>query len=81
MAARTLTMKDVEREHVLHVLEQTGWRVQGRGGAAELLGLKRTTLESRMARLGIRRPRPTRLENRDRAGQQTSPPDILPNGC
>ena len=81
VAARPLAMKDVEREHILHVLEQTGWRVQGRGGAAELLGLKRTTLESRMVRLGIRRPKPTRLESTDRAGQQTSLPGSpsLPN--
>jgi len=62
MAAKPLAMKDVEREHILHVLEQTGWRVQGKGGAAEILGLKRTTLESRMARLGIRRSQPARSQ-------------------
>jgi transcriptional regulator with GAF, ATPase, and Fis domain len=33
------------------------WRVRGRGGAAELLGMKPTTLDSRMSRLGIRRPK------------------------
>jgi formate hydrogenlyase transcriptional activator len=53
---RLLTLNDVEREHILHVLEQTGWRVQGKGGAAEILGLNRSTLESRMAKLGILRP-------------------------
>ncbi len=52
----SLLMKDVEREHILRVLEQTGWRVRGKEGAAEILGLKRTTLESRMAKLGIHRP-------------------------
>jgi formate hydrogenlyase transcriptional activator len=52
----TLTLEDAEREHILKVLEQTRWRVQGDGGAAMLLGMKRTTLESRMSRLGIRRP-------------------------
>jgi transcriptional regulator with GAF, ATPase, and Fis domain len=51
----SLLLEDVERQHILAVLEQTGWRVSGRQGAAELLGLKPTTLESRMARLGIRR--------------------------
>jgi transcriptional regulator with GAF, ATPase, and Fis domain len=35
------------------VLEETGWRVSGEHGAAEILGLKRTTLEARMKKLGI----------------------------
>ncbi len=54
--APRLKMEDVDREHILRVLETTGWRVRGRNGAAELLGLKPTTLETRMAKLGIRRP-------------------------
>jgi transcriptional regulator with GAF, ATPase, and Fis domain len=45
-----------DREEVLSVLQQTGWRIRGEGGAAERLGLKATTLEARMVRLGIRRP-------------------------
>jgi len=49
-------MEDAERDHVVRVLKSTGWRIQGAGGAAEILGLKRTTLESRMRKLGIRRP-------------------------
>jgi formate hydrogenlyase transcriptional activator len=52
-----LSMKEVEREHVRRVLEMTGWRVRGKNGAAEMLGVKPTTLESRMAKLGINRPR------------------------
>ena len=51
-----LTLQDAEREHILSVLQMTNWRVQGDGGAADLLGLKRTTLESRMMKLGIHRP-------------------------
>jgi hypothetical protein len=43
-----LTMEEVEREHIRRVLEMTGWRVRGRNGAAEMLGVKPTTLESRM---------------------------------
>jgi formate hydrogenlyase transcriptional activator len=39
------------------VLEETGWRVSGEGGAARLLGMKPTTLEARMKKLGITRPR------------------------
>jgi transcriptional regulator with GAF, ATPase, and Fis domain len=50
-------LDDVEREHIRVVLESTGWRVRGNGGAADRLGLKPTTLETRMAKLGIHRPR------------------------
>lgn len=49
-------LEEVEREHVLNVLEKSGWRIRGGNGAAEKLGLKPTTLEARMAKLGIRRP-------------------------
>ncbi len=47
---------DVEKEHIRRVLERTGWRIRGVEGAAECLGLKPTTLETRMAKLGLRRP-------------------------
>jgi transcriptional regulator with GAF, ATPase, and Fis domain len=47
---------DVERRHILDVLEQCGWKVAGKGNAAERLGLKRGTLMFRMKRLGITRP-------------------------
>jgi transcriptional regulator with GAF, ATPase, and Fis domain len=52
----SLSLKALEREHVLTVLQQTGWRIRGPRGAAVLLGLPPTTLENRMARLGIIRP-------------------------
>jgi len=45
----------VEREHILSVLKLTGWRVSGERGAAGHLGLKPTTLEARMKKLGITR--------------------------
>ncbi len=48
-------LDDVQRRHILEVLEQTGWRVSGKGGAAERLGLKRTALEHRIKKLGIHR--------------------------
>jgi formate hydrogenlyase transcriptional activator len=38
------------------VLEKNGWRISGKGGAAEVLGLKRSTLQSKMKKLGISRP-------------------------
>jgi transcriptional regulator with GAF, ATPase, and Fis domain len=55
---RSSKLADVEREHIRTVLESTGWRVRGACGAAERLGLKPTTLETRMAKLGLKRPRP-----------------------
>jgi formate hydrogenlyase transcriptional activator len=49
-------LESIEREHILSVLESVGWRVSGDHGAAKILGLKRTTLEARMRKLGISRP-------------------------
>jgi formate hydrogenlyase transcriptional activator len=56
-AARPITMTELEQSHIIDVLEKTGWKVSGSGGAADILGLKPTTLESRMKKLGISRPR------------------------
>ncbi|MDR4495865.1 MAG: sigma 54-interacting transcriptional regulator [Nitrospirales bacterium] len=50
-----MTLEERERLHIIDTLEQTGWRVSGKAGAAELLGLKPTTLEARMKKLGIAR--------------------------
>jgi formate hydrogenlyase transcriptional activator len=50
-------LADVEREHIRAVLESTGWRIRGVGGAAERLGLQPTTLETRLNKLGLKRPR------------------------
>jgi formate hydrogenlyase transcriptional activator len=51
------TLAAAEREQILAALEQTGWRIRGPAGAAALLGLKPTTLESRIKKLGLQRPR------------------------
>jgi len=48
---------DIERHHIVAMLERAKWRVRGDGGAADLLGMKPSTLESRMLKLGIARPR------------------------
>jgi formate hydrogenlyase transcriptional activator len=53
---RSVKLADVEREHIRDVLDGIKWRVRGAGGAADQLGLKATTLETRMAKLGLRRP-------------------------
>jgi transcriptional regulator with GAF, ATPase, and Fis domain len=55
MPQMAMTLNDIEIDHIRRVLESTSWRVRGSGGAAERLGLKPTTLESRMSRLGIAR--------------------------
>jgi PAS domain S-box-containing protein len=51
----TQDLQNMERRHILAVLEKTGWRLSGDGGAAEALGLKRTTLRAKMKKLGIKR--------------------------
>jgi transcriptional regulator with GAF, ATPase, and Fis domain len=48
---------DIEKEHIRRVLESTGWRIRGASGAAERLGLPPTTLETRLAKLGLKRPK------------------------
>ncbi len=49
-------LADLERDHILQVLHKTNWRVEGKTGAALLLGLNPSTLRARMRKYGIRRP-------------------------
>lgn len=51
----TATMESAEREHIRSVLRDTNWTIGGPAGAAARLGMKRTTLQSRMKKLGIAR--------------------------
>jgi len=51
-----LPMDELQRRHILRALEAAGGRIKGRGGAAEILGMKPSTLRSRMERLGIDAP-------------------------
>jgi len=51
------SLEDVERRHIVRVLDRVHWRISGSGGAAEILGLPPTTLHSRLKKLGISRPR------------------------
>ena len=53
-----VTLEAVEREHIMKVLREAGWVIGGNAGAAARLGLNRTTLNNRMRKLGITRPRP-----------------------
>jgi len=50
---------DAERRAILRALEACGWRISGRGGAADMLGLKPTTMHAKMKKLGISRPSPS----------------------
>ena len=52
----TSRLEEIERAHILKVLSDCGWRISGRGNAAERLGMNRSTLRSRMEKLGIERP-------------------------
>ena len=52
------TLESVERDHILRVLGESSWVIGGPTGAAVRLGLNRTTLNNRMRKLGIIRPRP-----------------------
>jgi transcriptional regulator with GAF, ATPase, and Fis domain len=51
-----VSFSEAERRAILHALETTGWRISGRNGAAQVLGLKPTTLHAKMKKLGIQRP-------------------------
>ena len=55
-SASISTLEEAERQHILRALKETQWRIAGPNGAALLLGMKRTTLQARMRKLGIRRP-------------------------
>jgi len=54
------TLENVERHHIVRALNETGWVIHGKKGAAEILGINPSTLRSRMEKLGIKRP-PDRL--------------------
>jgi formate hydrogenlyase transcriptional activator len=51
-----VAFSEAERRAILHALDRTGWRISGQHGAAEVLGLKPTTLHAKMKKLGIHRP-------------------------
>ena len=53
------TLEEVEREYIVRTLEKTGWRIEGKSGAATILGLNPSTLRTRMLKLGIQRRRAT----------------------
>jgi chemotaxis protein methyltransferase CheR len=56
LPAAQKTLNEVDRDYIFRVLEQTHWKVSGKNGAAEILGLDRSTLRARMRKLGIVKP-------------------------
>jgi transcriptional regulator with GAF, ATPase, and Fis domain len=56
LMTKTKHLEEVERDHILHILKETNWKISGDNGAAALLGLPPSTLRSRMQKLGIKRP-------------------------
>jgi chemotaxis protein methyltransferase CheR len=49
------TLEEMEKEYIIRILDSTGWRIDGRRGAAKILGLNPSTLRTRMAKLGIQK--------------------------
>jgi transcriptional regulator with GAF, ATPase, and Fis domain len=49
------SLADMEKSHIINVLESTGWLISGEQGAASILEMHPNTLRSRMSKLGIRR--------------------------
>jgi formate hydrogenlyase transcriptional activator len=54
--SQTKGLAEVEHDYILQTLQQTGWRIEGKRGAAQILGINPSTLRSRMRKFGIRRP-------------------------
>jgi transcriptional regulator with GAF, ATPase, and Fis domain len=50
---RAKTMEEMERDYIVHILEQCNGKIVGKGGAAESLGMNASTLNSRIKKLGI----------------------------
>jgi chemotaxis protein methyltransferase CheR len=50
------TLEELEREYISRILHETGWRIEGRQGAALALGINPSTLRTRMNKLGIQKP-------------------------
>ncbi|MCU0254155.1 MAG: hypothetical protein MUE47_06405, partial [Acidobacteria bacterium] len=75
--AATTLMVDVERAHILRMLHASGWRIEGSRGAAVALGLKASTLRSRMRKLGVRRlkrvPSSARADHDEACAQAAGP--------
>jgi len=77
------TLNEMERDYILEALDETEWIIGGPGGAARRLGIPRTTLISKMKKLGIAHGRSARLSQADRASPPVSQgqPKIQRTSC
>ena len=66
-----LTLKEMERSHIINVLESVGWKVKGKNGAAEKLAIPPTTLDYRMKKLGIKRPEGFKIKRTKKNKRET----------
>jgi transcriptional regulator with GAF, ATPase, and Fis domain len=57
MSAAIRTLEEVEQNQIHKILSETRWRIEGKDGAAAILGLHPSTLRARMHKLGILRPK------------------------
>jgi len=64
-------LEEIERTHILSVIEECGWKIKGKANAADRLGLHPSTLHTRMKKLGIVRPKENRKGDRNHALQIT----------
>ena len=82
-SSRGNTLNDKERDYILEVLDETEWVIGGPGGAAKRLGLPRTTLISKMKKLGISHCRSAHLSSVDPASLPVSQdqPEIQRTSC
>ncbi|MBU4036373.1 MAG: Fis family transcriptional regulator, partial [Proteobacteria bacterium] len=62
LASTVKTLEETERNQILKTLSENKWRIEGKGGAAEILGIHPSTLRARMHKLGIERPRGQELK-------------------
>ena len=72
-----VTLEEIERDAILRALRSANWMVGGANGAAAILGLKRTTLQARMQKLGSRPPDPGRRRQVLSADWQNDPEDLV----
>ena len=56
LAKTNKTLDELERDYILRILNETGWRIEGPSGAARILGINPSTLRARMIKLGIQKP-------------------------
>jgi transcriptional regulator with GAF, ATPase, and Fis domain len=56
MRDKIQTLEAIERDHIIKALKQTSWKIHGKEGAAEILGINPNTLRSRMKKLNISKP-------------------------